>query len=58
MKIVASSTILLLAFSILSFGMPTFADAQYNEPPLSVSTDFPAYAENSEIIISGIGSIQ
>jgi hypothetical protein len=34
--------------------MPTFADAQYNEPPLSVSTDFPAYAENSEIIISGI----
>jgi hypothetical protein len=54
MKIVASSTILLLAFSILSFGMPTFADAQYNEPPLSVSTDFPAYAENSEIIISGI----
>ena len=52
MKIVASSTILLLAFSILSFGMPTFADAQYNEPPLSVSTDFPAYAENSEIIIS------
>ena len=54
MKIVASSTILLLAFSILSFGMPTFADAQYNEPPLSVSTNFPAYAENSEIIISGI----
>ena len=54
MKIVASSIFLLLAFSILSFGMPTFADAQYNEPPLSVSTDFPAYAENSEIIISGI----
>ena len=54
MKIVASSTILLLAFSILSFGMPAFANAQSSLPPLSVSTDFPAYAENSEIIISGI----
>ena len=54
MKIVASSIFLLLAFSILSFGMPTFADAQSTLPPLSVSTDFPAYAENSEIIISGI----
>ena len=54
MKIVASSIFLLLAFSILSFGMPTFANAQSNVPPISVSTDFPAYAENSEIIISGI----
>ena len=54
MKIVASCTILLLAFSILSFGMPAFANAQSSLPPLSVSTDFPAYAENSEIIISGI----
>ena len=54
MKIVASSIFLLLAFSILSFGMPTFANAQSTLPPLSVSTDFPAYAENSEIIISGI----
>ena len=54
MKIVVSSIFLLLAFSILSFGMPTFANAQSTVPPLSVSTDFPAYAENSEIIISGI----
>ena len=54
MKIVVSSTILLLAFSILSFGMPAFASAQSSLPPLSVSTDFPAYAENSEIIISGL----
>ena len=54
MKIVASSIFLLLAFSILSFGMPTFANAQSTVPPLSVSTDFPAYAEDSEIIISGI----
>ena len=53
MKIVASSIFLLLAFSILSFGMPTFANAQSTVPPLSVSTDFPGYAENSEIIISG-----
>ena len=54
MKIVVSSIFLLLAFSILSFGMPTFANAQSTIPPLSVSTDFPAYAENSEIIISGL----
>ena len=53
MKIVVSSIFLLLAFSILSFGMPTFANAQSTVPPLSVSTDFPGYAENSEIIISG-----
>jgi len=53
MKIVASGTILLLAFSILSFGMPTFVNAQSNELPLSVETDYPGYAENSEIFISG-----
>ena len=53
MKIVATGAILLLVFSILSFGMPTFANAQSNESPLSLSTDYPAYAENSEIIISG-----
>jgi len=53
MKIVASGTILLLTFSILSFGMPTFVNAQSSELPLSVETDFPGYAENSEIIVSG-----
>jgi len=53
MKLVVSGAILLLTFSILSFGMPTFANAQSNEPPISVQTDFPVYAENSEIIISG-----
>ena len=53
MKIIAFSTILLLTFSILSFGMPTFVHAQSNELPLSVGTDYPGYAENSEIIISG-----
>jgi hypothetical protein len=53
MKIVAFGAVLLLTFSILSFGMPNLANAQSTEPPLSVSTDFPVYAENSEIIISG-----
>jgi len=53
MKIVVSGTVLLLMFSILSFGMPTFANAQSSEAPLTVSTDYPGYAENSEIIISG-----
>ena len=53
MKIVVSGTVLLLMFSILSFGMPTFANAQSSEAPLTVSTDYPGYAENGEIIISG-----
>jgi len=53
MKIVASSAFLLLMISIVSFGMPTFANAQSTEFPLTVSTDYPGYAENSEIIISG-----
>ena len=53
MKIVVSGTVLLLMFSILSFGMPTFANALSSEAPLTVSTDYPGYAENGEIIISG-----
>ena len=53
MKIVATSAILLLTFSILSFGMPTFANAQSDDLPLSISTDYPAYAENAQVIISG-----
>ena len=53
MKIVGSSAVLLLMISIVSFGMPTFANAQSTEFPLTVSTDYPGYAENSEIIISG-----
>ena len=36
MKIVASGAILLLSFSIVSFGMPNFANAQSAEFPLSV----------------------
>jgi hypothetical protein len=53
MKIVATSAFLLLTFSILSFAMPSFANAQSSEPSISVTTDFPGYADGSEIIISG-----
>ena len=53
MKVIASSAILLLAISIISFGMPNFVNAQSTEFPLTVTTDYPGYAENSEIIISG-----
>ena len=53
MKIVASGAVLLLMISIVSFGMPTFVNAQSAEFPLTVSTDYPGYAENGEIIISG-----
>ena len=53
MKVVASCAILLLAVSIVSFGMPNFVNAQTSQFPLIVTTDYPGYAENSEIIISG-----
>ena len=53
MKIVATSAFLLLTFSILSFAMPSFANAQSSEPSISVTTDFRGYADGSEIIISG-----
>ena len=50
MKIVASIPVLLLMISIVSFGMPTFANAQSTEFPLTVSTDYPGYAENLSLI--------
>jgi len=53
MKVISSGAILLLTFSILSFGIPNFANAQSDQPPLSVTTDYPGYADGSEIIISG-----
>jgi len=53
MKVIISSLILLLAFSIISFGMPNLVNAQTSEFPLTVITDFPGYAENSEIIVNG-----
>ena len=49
MKIVASSAILLLMFSILSFGMPTFANAQSTEFPLTVSTDYPVMQKMAKL---------
>jgi hypothetical protein len=53
MKIAASGAILLLTFSILSFGMPNLANAQSAESPLTLTTDSGIYGENSEIVISG-----
>ena len=53
MKFITSCSILLLSFAILSFGMPTLANAQSTEPPISVNTDFPGYGDGSEIIITG-----
>ncbi|MDC0159748.1 hypothetical protein OAJ55_03570, partial [Candidatus Nitrosopelagicus sp.] len=49
----AYCSILLLSFAILSFGMPNLANAQSDELPISVNTDFPGYADGSEIIITG-----
>jgi hypothetical protein len=54
MKLIGSGAVLLLMLSIISFGMPTFVNAQSDQAPLTISTDFPGYAENGEIIISGL----
>mgnify|MGYP003309853990 CR=1 FL=1 len=55
MKIAATGAILLLTFSILSFGMPNLASAQSSsQPPLSVETNENIYAENSNITVSGV----
>ena len=33
--------------------MPNLANAQSSDPPLSIETDYPGYAENSEIVVTG-----
>ena len=53
MRISAILSISLLRICILSYGLAGAAYAQSQEPPLSVNTDFPAYAEDSTITISG-----
>jgi hypothetical protein len=53
MRISAILSISLLSICILSYGLAGAAYAQSQEPPLSVNTDFPAYAEDSTITISG-----
>ena len=51
MKIAATGAILLLTFSILSFGMPNLASAQSSsQPPLSVETNENIYAEIEDAI--------
>ena len=45
--------ILLLAISIVSYGLTGVASAQSNVPPVSVETDFPAYGETGVITVSG-----
>ena len=53
MRISAILSISLLSICILSYGLAGAAYAQSQEPPLSVNTDFPAYAEDSIITVSG-----
>ena len=53
MKIAGITSIFLLSVCILSYGLTGAANAQSQEAPLSVNTDYPAYAEDSTIYISG-----
>ena len=42
-----------LFLCIISYGLVGVAQAQSTELPLSVNTDYPAYADNGEIVITG-----
>ena len=53
MQLTGTLAILLLAVSIVSYGLTGVASAQSNVPPVSVETDFPAYGETGVITVSG-----
>ena len=53
MRISGTFAILLLSLSIMSYGLTGAVSAQSNVPPISVTTDFPAYGETGVIGISG-----
>ena len=53
MQLIGTFAILLLAVSIVSYGLTGAASAQSNVPPISVETDFPAYGETGIIGVTG-----
>ena len=53
MQLTGTFAILLLAISIVSYGLTGVASAQSNVPPVSIETDFPAYGETGVITVSG-----
>ena len=53
MQLTGTLAILLLAISIVSYGLTGVASAQSNVPPVSIETDFPAYGETGMITVSG-----
>jgi len=53
MRVLGISSIFLLTACILSYGLTGAVYAQSNESPLSVETNYPGYADGSEIVISG-----
>ena len=53
MRLTGTFAILLLAISIVSYGLTGAASAQSNVPPISVETDFPAYGETGIIGVTG-----
>ena len=53
MKIAGFASIFLLTVCILSFSLTGAVNAQTDQVPLSVETDYPGYSDGSEIKISG-----
>ena len=53
MNLVGTTSFFLLTICIASYGLTGAVYAQSQETPLSVETDLPAYAENSDITVSG-----
>ena len=53
MRVLGISSVFLLTACILSFSLTGAVNAQTDQAPLSVETDYPGYSDGSEINISG-----
>ena len=53
MRVLGISSVFLLTACILSFSLTGAVNAQTDQVPLSVETDYPGYSDGTEIIISG-----
>ena len=53
MRVLGISSVFLLTACILSFSLTGAVNAQTDQVPLSVETDYPGYSDGSEINISG-----
>ena len=53
MRVLGISSVFLLTACILSFSLTGAVNAQTDQVPLSVETDYPGYADGTQVNISG-----